>query len=88
MRKIHKLAILTTSVAITTLFTAALPVQNVSAEGSSAELISVGRWVSGSGLGGAEISAFDAKSKRIFVTNGATNQIDIVSIKDPKKPVL
>lgn len=88
MRKIHKLAILTTSVAISTLFTAALPVQNVSAEGSSAELISVGRWVSGSGLGGAEISAFDAKSKRIFVTNGATNQIDIVSIKDPKKPVL
>lgn len=44
--------------------------------------------MSGSGLGGAEISAFDAKSKRIFVTNGATNQIDIVSLKDPKKPVL
>lgn len=79
---------LATSVAISTLFSTALPVQNVSAEGSSAELISVGRWVSGSGLGGAEISAFDAKSKRIFVTNGATNQIDIVSIKDPKKPVL
>ena len=88
MRKIHITAMLATSVAISTLFSTALPVQNVSAEGSSAELISVGRWVSGSGLGGAEISAFDAKSKRIFVTNGATNQIDIVSIKDPKKPVL
>lgn len=88
MRKIQRVTILAISVAIPTLFTAALPVQNVSAEGSSAELISVGRWVSGSGLGGAEISAFDAESKRIFVTNGATNQIDIVSIKDPKKPVL
>lgn len=79
---------LATSVAISTLFSTALPVQNVSAEAGSSELVSVGRWVSGSGLGGAEISAFDAKSKRIFVTNGATNQIDIVSIKDPKKPVL
>jgi hypothetical protein len=88
MRKIQNLTFLAISVAISTLFTAAIPVSNVSAEGSSAELISVGRWVSGSGLGGAEISAFDAKSKRMFVTNGATNQIDIVSIKDPKKPVL
>ena len=79
---------LATSVAISALFSTALPVQNVSAEAGSSELVSVGRWVSGSGLGGAEISAFDAKSKRIFVTNGATNQIDIVSIKDPKKPVL
>ena len=88
MRKIHITAMLATSVAISTLFSTALPVQNVSAEAGSSELVSVGRWVSGSGLGGAEISAFDAKSKRIFVTNGATNQIDIVSIKDPKKPVL
>ena len=88
MRKIHLTAMLATSVAISTLFSTALPVQNVSAEAGPSELVSVGRWVSGSGLGGAEISAFDAKSKRIFVTNGATNQIDIVSVKDPKKPVL
>lgn len=79
---------LATSIALSTIFSSALPVQNVSAEGGAAELVSVGRWVSGSGLGGAEISAFDAKSKRMFVTNGATNRIDIVSIKDPKKPVL
>ena len=46
----------------------------------------LGRWVSGSGIGGAEISAFDPASQRIFVTNGATNQIDIVDISDPTSP--
>ena len=43
----------------------------------------LGRWTSGSGLGGAEISAYDAASQRIFVTNGKTNQIDIVDISKP-----
>jgi len=46
----------------------------------------LGRWVSGSGIGGAEISAFDPASQRIFVTNGATNQIDIINISDPTFP--
>ena len=46
----------------------------------------LGRWVSGSGIGGAEISAYDPASQRIFVTNGATNQIDIVDISDPTYP--
>jgi DNA-binding beta-propeller fold protein YncE len=46
----------------------------------------LGRWVSGSGVAGAEISAFDPASQRIFVTNGATNQIDIVDISDPTYP--
>lgn len=62
--------------------------QRVSAQAGPAELVAVGRWISGSGLGGAEISAYDSKTKRLFVTNGATNQVDIVSLKDPKKPVL
>ena len=46
----------------------------------------LGRWVSGSGVGGAEISAFDPATQRMFVTNGATNQIDIVDISDPTYP--
>jgi hypothetical protein len=46
----------------------------------------LGRWVSGSGIGGAEISAFDPATKRLFVTNGTTNQIDIVNISDPTSP--
>ena len=40
------------------------------------------------GVGGAEISAMDAKSKRLFITNGAKNTIDIVDISDIKKPKL
>ena len=46
----------------------------------------LGRWVSGSGIGGAEISAYDPATQRMFVTNGATNQIDIVDISNPAKP--
>jgi len=46
----------------------------------------LGRWISGSGIGGAEISAYDAATSRIYVTNGATNQIDIVDISDPTAP--
>ena len=46
----------------------------------------LGRWISGSGVGGAEISAYDPASQRLFITNGATNQIDIVDISDPYAP--
>ena len=35
------------------------------------------RFTSGAGLGGAEISAMDAKSKRIFSVNGAQNTVSI-----------
>ena len=37
----------------------------------------VSRFTSGAGLGGAEISAMDAKSKRIFSVNGAQNTVNI-----------
>jgi len=47
----------------------------------------IGRWNSTSGVGGAEISAYDPASQRLFVTNGATNQIDIVNISNPSKPI-
>ncbi|MEI8287180.1 MAG: hypothetical protein WCG15_07775, partial [Actinomycetes bacterium] len=47
----------------------------------------IGRWNSTSGIGGAEISAYDPASQRLFVTNGATNQIDIVNISNPSKPI-
>ena len=55
---------------------------------NGSELKFVGRYVSGAGLGGAEISAFDTASKRLFVTNGAKNTIDIVDISNLKKPKL
>ena len=52
---------------------------------NGSELRFVGRWTSGAGLAGAEISAVDKESKRLFVTNGAKNTIDIVDISNPKK---
>lgn len=48
----------------------------------------VSRFTSGSGLGGAEISAMDAKSKRLFSLNGAKNAISIIDISNIKNPKL
>jgi hypothetical protein len=36
----------------------------------------------------SEIVAFDKKSERLFVTNGAEGTLDIISISDPKEPSL
>ena len=55
---------------------------------NGSELKFVGRYVTGAGLGGAEISAVDTASKRLFITNGAKNTIDIVDISNLKKPKL
>jgi len=55
---------------------------------NGSELRFINRYMSPSRLGGAEISAFDAKSKRLFITNGATNGIDIVDISNLRKPNL
>ena len=46
----------------------------------------VSRFTSGSGLAGAEISAMDAKSKRLFSLDGAKNTINIIDISNIKKP--
>lgn len=55
---------------------------------NGSELRFINRYMSPSRLGGAEISAIDAKSKRLFITNGATNSIDIVDISNLRKPNL
>ena len=55
---------------------------------NGSELRFVSRYTTGAGLGGAEISAVDAASKRLFITNGAKNTIDIVDISNVKKPKL
>ncbi|MBD2254008.1 PEP-CTERM sorting domain-containing protein [Nostoc parmelioides FACHB-3921] len=36
--------------------------------------------------GGAEIPAYDPVSQRLFVINGGTSSIDVISISDPTKP--
>ena len=55
---------------------------------NGSELKFVARYFTGAGLAGAEISAVDAKSKRLFITNGAKNTIDIVDISNVRKPKL
>jgi len=42
----------------------------------------------GSGEGGAEIASYHKATEQAYITNGADNQIDIVSIADPENPVL
>ena len=84
---------ITTSVIFTLFALVAGAVQTSSAAAETlppngSELKFVGRYSTGAGLGGAEISAVDAASKRLFITNGAKNTIDIVDISNVKKPKL
>lgn len=39
------------------------------------------------GDGVAEIPAYDAASKRLFVVNGATDEIVVLNLSDPANPV-
>ena len=52
-------------------------------------LTQVGTYASGSfNQGGAEIGAYDPKSKRLFVVNGASGSIDVLDINNPAAPTL
>ncbi|AFY38823.1 alkaline phosphatase [[Leptolyngbya] sp. PCC 7376] len=53
------------------------------------ELTTIGRYNTGIfDDSAAEISAFDPKSKKLFVTNAATDQIDVLNLIDPANPEL
>lgn len=41
----------------------------------------------GAALGAAEITAFDAKSKRLFVVNGANGTVDVLDLGTPSQPI-
>lgn len=51
-------------------------------------LTPLGVYDSGGGEGGSEIVAVDPVSKQMFITNGASNAVDIVDISDPDAPAL
>lgn len=40
----------------------------------------------GGAVGAAEITAFDATSKRLFIVNGANGTLDVVDLADPTQP--
>lgn len=48
----------------------------------------IGRYDSGFGETAAEISAFDAGSKRLFVVNAVNSTVEVVNLADPANPVL
>lgn len=76
------------SLAVTPLVTAVGPAGTVTIAkaGTGITLEYLGRMNSTMGLAGSEISAFDPETKRVFVTNGFTNRIDVFSIEDPTAP--
>lgn len=41
-----------------------------------------------SGAGGAEIASYHKATEQVYITNGAKNRVDIVSISNPTTPVL
>ncbi len=58
------------------------------AAGVPVSLAFLGRYSSGVPDGGSEITAFDPVTRRMFVTNGASDAIDIVDVSNPSVPTL
>src|SRR5688572_19277746 len=66
---------------------AVLSVAPVMAVAQELELSKIGGYATGAfDEGAAEISAYDAASKRLFVVNGADDVIDVLDLSDPTKP--
>ncbi len=56
---------------------------------SQLDMKAIGKHVTGiTGLGAAEIAAFDPESRRLFSVNGASNTLEILDLGDPSAPVL
>lgn len=49
-------------------------------------LVKIGSYDSKSGIGAAEISAFDPATARLFTLNGVAKRVDIIDISKPSKP--
>lgn len=51
------------------------------------ELTFLGRHTTGTVAAGAsEITAYDAKTRRVFVVNAQAGTVDVLDIRDPRKP--
>lgn len=51
-------------------------------------LVELASWSSGKGVGGAEIAAWDAEGRRLYVTAPVTNTLQILDLADPSQPRL
>ncbi len=87
-RRLHVLSVFGLAVGLVTTAAVVPPTGDApiasAANGISIEFL--GRANSGVGNAGSEIAAYDAASKRLFVTNGATNKIDFFDITNPSAP--
>lgn len=55
--------------------------------GARITLEKIGSWAHGGfGEGAAEIGAYDAGSRRLFVTNASANTLDVLDLSDPRAP--
>lgn len=52
------------------------------------ELTRLASFATGDGEGASEVVVFDPQDARMYVTNGASGNIDVISIADPKDPTL
>ncbi len=67
----------------------ALMVGAAVAPATAFQLTPIGTYSTGVfGQSAAEIAAYDATTQRLFVVNGATSAIDVISISDPTQPTL
>lgn len=70
-----------------TLLQSSLLLGLLSAPANALNLTPIGTYATGIFAdGAAEISAYDRVSKRLFVTNGSTSQIDVLDISNPTNP--
>ena len=81
---------LTATAVVTALFMSACGGSNpldTTVTPTSLSLTKIGGFGSGL-LGASEITAFDSKSKRLFIVNGANGTLDVVDLSDPTAPKL
>lgn len=55
---------------------------------STPDLNLLSQYITGLGTGGAEISAYDPGTRRLFVINGVNNTLSIVNLANPAAPAL
>lgn len=75
------LSLLTSSAAVL-----ALGLQLPASAATEFTITQLGVFDSVSGSGGAEIASYHPATKQVYITNGARNRVDIVSIADPANP--
>ncbi|TDD36437.1 alkaline phosphatase [Nonomuraea terrae] len=85
MRTTTALSLAAASLSVLSTFPAAAASAQVRPSGL--ELSLLGRYSAGAvGAGAAEITAYDAKTRRVFVINAERGTVDVLDLRDPRSP--